>query len=259
MNELTLAKLERRLRYYQDLGLGSFFLRRTDAPLASEPAAPPRPHLAPSPAALTIAAAPMLFPAAVAIEGDSLERIRSDIGDCTRCKLHKSRNRIVFGDGNPHAELVFIGEGPGEEEDRQGLPFVGRAGVLLTQMIDAMGLRRDNVYIANIVKCRPPNNRAPEKDETNTCLPFLERQLAVIAPKVIVCLGNVAVQALLGSTEPMARVRGKWFDWRGVKLLPTYHPAYLLRNPNAKPIVWQDLQKVMAVLGLEPSKKLRKP
>ncbi len=204
---------------------------------------------------VAIASGVSLFETAQRIEGDTLERIREDIGDCTRCKLHKSRHNIVFGDGNPRADLVFVGEGPGEEEDRQGLPFVGRAGKLLTQMIEAMGLQRKDVYICNVVKCRPPSNRTPERDETNTCRPFLERQLAVIQPKVIVSLGNVASQALMGTGEPMARVRGKWFRWHGVKLLPTYHPAYLLRNPNAKGIVWEDLQKVMSELGLELPKK----
>jgi uracil-DNA glycosylase family 4 len=284
MDEQTLARLEARLRYYEDIGIRSFYSSRTvsHAP-AFEAASSAAPHAGPpptpeavSPYAADVAergavAAPeagareeeplpviggtSLFETAERIEGDTLERIREYIGECTRCKLHKSRSRIVFGDGNPRAKLVFVGEGPGQEEDRQGLPFVGRAGKLLTQMIEAMGLERKDVYICNVVKCRPPDNRTPEHDETTTCMPFLERQLAVIQPKVIVCLGNVASQALLGGGEPMSRVRGKWFKWRGAKLLPTYHPAYLLRNPNAKGIVWEDLQKVMAELGLELPKK----
>jgi uracil-DNA glycosylase len=281
MEKQTLARLEAWLSYFDDLGIGAFYAHRAAlSPDASRPASVHVPQAPPArmdsasarrapdadvtaPAALgalasvSAAGGRSLFEGAEKIEGDSFERIRNDIGECTRCKLHKSRNRIVFGDGNGGAELVFVGEGPGEEEDRQGLPFVGRAGKLLTQMIEAMGLDRRDVYICNVVKCRPPNNRTPEKDEMATCLPFLERQLAVISPKVIVCLGSVASQALLGTGEAMSRVRGKWFDWRGAKLLPTYHPAYLLRNPSAKAIVWADLQLVMAELGLKPPKKTR--
>jgi len=189
------------------------------------------------------------------IENDSLERIREDIGDCTRCKLHKSRTNIVFGVGNSKAELVFVGEGPGHDEDVQGEPFVGRAGKLLTQMIEAMGLRRPDVYICNVVKCRPPENRLPERDEINTCSPFLLRQLAVIQPKVICCLGACAAQTLLGTNQGISRFRGEWFDYRGAKLMATYHPAYLLRNPNAKGEVWRDLRKVMSALGLQPKQR----
>ncbi|MDE3135964.1 MAG: uracil-DNA glycosylase [Acidobacteriota bacterium] len=279
MDEQTLARLEARLRYYEDIGIRSFYSSRTGDAAATERVSAAGPSAEPcrapeavtpsavaaaervedaAPEPLPVIGATSLFDSAERIEGDTLERIREDIGECTRCKLHKSRSRIVFGDGNSRAKLVFVGEGPGQEEDRQGLPFVGRAGKLLTQMIEAMGLARKDVYICNVVKCRPPSNRTPENDETSTCQPFLERQLAVIRPKVIVCLGNVASQALLGGGEPMSRVRGKWFKWRGAKLLPTYHPAYLLRNPNAKGIVWEDLQKVMAELGLEPPKKRAK-
>jgi uracil-DNA glycosylase len=186
------------------------------------------------------------------IENDSLERIRADIGDCTRCKLHKARTNIVFGVGNPNAELVFVGEGPGHDEDVQGEPFVGRAGKLLTQMIEAMGLQRSDVYICNVVKCRPPENRLPERDEIEICSPFLLRQLAVIQPKVICCLGACSAQTLLQTNQGISRFRGEWFDFRGGKLIATYHPAYLLRNPNAKGEVWKDLQKVMAVLSLKP-------
>jgi uracil-DNA glycosylase len=284
MEKPLLARLEAWLAYYDDLNLGPMFIRRgapgegswrsraqalsPDAvkslptlagqPLRSvhgapaRPVSPSAPHSEP---AISISGGQSLFASTERIEGDSLERIQADIGECTRCKLHKSRHRIVFGDGNARADLVFVGEGPGEEEDRQGLPFVGRAGKLLTQMIEAMGLQREAVYICNVVKCRPPSNRTPERDETSTCQPFLERQLEVIRPKVIVCLGSVAAQALLGTGEAMARVRGKWFDWRGAKLLPTYHPAYLLRNPSAKAIVWDDLQLVMSELGLQRAKK----
>jgi uracil-DNA glycosylase len=190
------------------------------------------------------------------IENDSLERIRADIGpDCARCKLHKARTNIVFGVGNPRAQLVFVGEGPGHDEDIQAEPFVGRAGKLLTQMIEAMGLRRADVYICNVVKCRPPENRLPEKDEIATCSPYLVRQLGVIQPKVICCLGSCSAQTMLQTTQGISRFRGEWFDYHGSKLIATYHPAYLLRNPAAKGEVWKDLQKVMSVLGLEPPKK----
>ena len=181
---------------------------------------------------------------------DTLERVSSDLGECTRCKLHLKRHKIVFGAGNPRADLVFVGEGPGHDEDMQGLPFVGRAGKLLTQMIEAMGLQRADVYIANIVKCRPPENRPPQEDEIATCMPFLLRQLGAIKPKIIVCLGSTAAQTLLATKKSISAFRGQWFDFQGAKLIPTYHPAYLLRNPNAKPEVWNDLKKVMAVLGL---------
>lgn len=190
------------------------------------------------------------------IENDTLDAILTAIGsNCTRCKLHKGRTNLVYGVGNPKAELVFVGEGPGHDEDVQGQPFVGRAGKLLTQMIEAMGLRREDVYICNVVKCRPPENRLPEKDEIVTCSPFLLRQLAVIQPKVICTLGACSAQTLLQTTQGISRFRGEWFDFRGAKLIATYHPAYLLRNPSAKGEVWKDLQKVMAHLGLQPRRK----
>jgi uracil-DNA glycosylase len=195
-----------------------------------------------------------LFDAVGKIADDSLLKIRADLGECTRCKLHTTRNKIVFGDGNPKAELVFVGEGPGRDEDAQGLPFVGRAGKLLTQMIEAMGLQRSDVYICNVVKCRPPENRLPEPDEIKTCSPFLMRQLDTIAPKVIVCLGACSAQTLLETNRGISHFRGQWLEFRGRKLMATYHPAYLLRNPAAKADVWKDLQKVMAELGLEVKK-----
>jgi DNA polymerase len=200
------------------------------------------------------ASAPSLFEAVDKIVDDTLLKVRSDLGECTRCKLHSTRHTIVFGDGNPKAELVFVGEGPGADEDAQGLPFVGRAGKLLTQMIEAMGLQRKDVYICNVVKCRPPENRQPEEDEISTCSPFLLRQIDVIAPKVIVCLGAVAAKTLLETNRGISQFRGQWLEFRGRKLIATYHPAYLLRNPNAKGEVWKDLQKVMVVLGLEVKK-----
>lgn len=205
-------------------------------------------------APLPAASGPSLFEAVNKIEGDTLLKIRDDLGDCQRCKLHPTRNNIVFGDGNPNAQLVFVGEGPGHDEDVQGLPFVGRAGKLLTQMIEAMGLQRKDVYICNVVKCRPPENRLPEKDEVAECSPFLLRQLDAINPKVVVCLGACATQTLLETNRGISSFRGQWLDFRGRKLMATYHPAYLLRNPSAKGEVWKDLQKVMAVLGLQARK-----
>lgn len=178
----------------------------------------------------------------------TLEDIRAAIGNCDRCKLCKARKNIVFGVGNPKAKLMFIGEGPGHDEDMQGIPFVGRAGQLLTKIIEAMGYRRDDVYIGNIVKCRPPNNRNPEPDEVAACIPFLIRQAELIKPKVIVCLGSVAVQNLLGTEAKITGLRGKFKEWQGIPVMPTYHPAFLLRNPNMKKPVWEDMQAVMKML-----------
>jgi uracil-DNA glycosylase family 4 len=272
------------LQYFTDIGLGNFYRERAASQIA--PPSQIRAQIAASPAksrsdvaapiapSLAIAAAPKLpsIPATAAaikppvvpiapqtsslfevvdrIANDTLEKIRADIGDCTRCRLCEQRTNIVFGDGTAKADLVFVGEGPGRDEDIQGLPFVGRSGKLLTQMIEAMGLSRQQVYICNVVKCRPPDNRTPEKDEVATCSPFLLRQLDVIKPKVIVCLGNCAAQALLATNRSLSSYRGQWLDFRGTKLMVTYHPAYLLRNPPAKADVWADLKKVIAELGL---------
>jgi uracil-DNA glycosylase len=218
-----------------------------------KPVLPPAPAFqVPAPPKIVLPAPKSgLFDASEKISGDSLLKIRDDIGDCTRCKLHKGRNKIVFADGNPKAKLIFVGEGPGRDEDMQGLPFVGRAGKLLTSMIEAMGLQRQDVYICNVVKCRPPENRLPEPDEIKTCSPFLMRQLEVVDPKVIVALGACAAQTLLQTTRGISHFRGQWQEFRGRKLMATYHPAYLLRNPPAKADVWKDLQMVMAELGLE--------
>jgi uracil-DNA glycosylase len=181
----------------------------------------------------------------------ALRLIREDLGDCTRCVLHKQgRKQIVFGVGNPKADLMFIGEAPGADEDLQGEPFVGRAGQLLNNMIKAMGLRREDVYIANIIKCRPPGNRTPEREECETCSPFLMRQIAAIKPKAIVALGAVAAKTLLAINAPMSEFRGRWFDFRGTKLAVTYHPAFLLRDPRQKKETWKDLRMVMKELGL---------
>jgi uracil-DNA glycosylase family 4 len=280
LDPLNRGRVESWLRYSEDLGLGPYYRNRDTSPSSPPPlpantaptkelqtAAPKRvpapappalrvaPSLSPSVAIKPAAPAPSLFEIVDRVADDTLERIREDIGDCTRCRLHKGRTKIVFGVGNPKAELMFVGEGPGRDEDIQGEPFVGRAGKLLTQMIEAMGLRREDVYIANVVKCRPPENRLPEKDEIAICSPFLTRQIDVIRPKVICCLGSCSAQTLLATTQGISRFRGEWFDFRGAKLIPTYHPAYLLRNPAAKSDVWKDLQKVMAHLGLQPKRR----
>jgi uracil-DNA glycosylase family 4 len=269
-------QLEDWLRFYEDLGMRSFFCDRVAAmPQVGRPTpavnpeeenlkrAPKQPEQpkraletstaanAGNASAEIVAHGPSLFESVDRVVGDTLESVCGDLGDCKRCKLHKHRNKIVFGAGNPKAELMFVGEGPGHDEDLKGLPFVGRAGQLLTQMIEAMGLSRSDVYIANVVKCRPPENRAPEKDEVAACMPFLLRQIDAIQPKVIVCLGNVAAQALLNTNKGISRFRGDWMEFRGSRLMATYHPAYLLRNPGAKPEVWADLKKVMAHLGLK--------
>jgi len=276
MNHEARARAEAWLEYFNDLGISSFCLDRSTAAFST---APETASAAPESAAHSVRVAPpsgipdrtqkstpapalpviksaSLFEANERVEGDTLERIRETIGDCKRCKLCEHRNKIVFGAGSAKADLVFVGEGPGHDEDVQGLPFVGRAGKLLTQMIEAMGLHRDDVYIANVVKCRPPQNRAPEPDEIETCSPFLYRQLAVIRPKAVVCLGAIAFQSLTGTKQPISRLRGQWLEFRGIPLMATYHPAYLLRNPNAKGDVWEDLKKVMAHLGMKvPAKR----
>ena len=284
MDPSNRGRVESWLRYSEDLGLGPYYRDRAASPSFDGPPSAPTTSSAPAPAmelsaapkrapapappalkpvappvlgsaAKPVAPPPSLFEIVDRVADDTLDRIREDIGDCTRCRLHKGRTKIVFGVGNPKAELMFVGEGPGRDEDIQGEPFVGRAGKLLTQMIEAMGLRREDVYIANVVKCRPPENRLPEKDEIAICSPFLMRQIDVIRPKVICCLGSCSAQTLLATTQGISRFRGEWFDFRGAKLIPTYHPAYLLRNPAAKSDVWKDLRKVMAHLGLQPKRR----
>lgn len=183
---------------------------------------------------------------------EALVAVRTDIGDCTRCKLHgQGRKQIVFGVGNPNADLMFVGEAPGGDEDIQGIPFVGRAGQLLTKIIEAIDLRRDEVYIANVIKCRPPGNRNPEQDEVETCEPFLFQQIDIIKPKVIVALGTFAARALLRTLDPISRLRGRIYEYRGAKLIPTFHPAYLLRNPSSKREVWEDMKLVRKLLKSE--------
>ncbi|MFL5351308.1 uracil-DNA glycosylase [Archangium sp.] len=195
------------------------------------------------------------LPGVVDGERPMLDDIRRELGDCRRCKLCDGRKNIVFGSGNPRAELVFVGEGPGADEDAQGVPFVGAAGQLLTKMIEAMGFRRDDVYICNVVKCRPPNNRNPEPDEVAACEPFLRAQLQALQPKAIVALGKFAAQTLLRDSTPITKMRGNWREYEGVKLMPTFHPAYLLRQPAEKKKAWEDLQQVMKFFGRQPGQR----
>jgi uracil-DNA glycosylase len=230
-------QLTEHLKFAADLGVAGF---------TRDPAWRARGGIIPvAPASAADAASPVADPASA----DALKAIRIDIGDCTRCKLHKlGRTQVVFGVGNPDADLMFVGEAPGADEDAQGIPFVGRAGQLLTKIIEAIGLRREDVYIANVIKCRPPGNRNPEQDEVDTCEPFLFRQIDVVRPKVIVALGTFAARTLLRTLDPISRLRGRVYDYRGAKLIPTFHPAYLLRNPASKREVWDDMKKVRDLL-----------
>ena len=278
LDPATRQALTARIRFYRDLGLTEFYRRPVDPALLAQLAAQPENSGAPEPA-LSLSKGPASgtwdsphsledqpipprkpFPSAPAIaaavpaadRAAALQLIRDEIGDCTRCALHKDRNKIVFGDGSPSARLMFVGEGPGADEDAQGLPFVGKAGQLLNNMIVAMGLRREEVYIANVVKCRPPANRVPETEEGATCSPFLFRQIDVVRPEVLVALGATAATWLLGARQPLAGLRGRVHAVRGTKLIVTYHPAYLLRDPRQKKEAWADLQIAMKELGLKP-------
>jgi DNA polymerase len=249
-----------RVRYYNDLGIYDFYRRPVAPEIAEE--VTDRVARAPSPALRVVESQPAQEESlprpksAVTDHTTALRLIREDIGDCTRCRLHKQgRKQIVFGVGNPDADLMFIGEAPGADEDEQGEPFVGRSGQLLTNMIKAMGLRREDVYIANIIKCRPPANRTPERDECDTCSPFLMRQIEAIKPKALVALGAVAAKSLLAINAPMSELRGRWYDFRGTKLAVTYHPAFLLRDPRQKKETWKDLQMVMKEMGLAVPEK----
>lgn len=267
-----------RVRYYNELGIYDFYRRESQGIIAAPDLEPTQDQREEMPAKKSAALAKPSDENVFQVLTSKLEQnvadpvaalrlIREDLGDCTRCKLHQQgRKQIVFGVGNPQADLMFVGEGPGADEDAQGEPFVGRAGQLLNNMIKAMGLRREEVYIANVVKCRPPGNRTPERDECDTCSPFLMRQIAVIKPKVIVALGAVAAKNLLAINAPMSELRGRFYDfmpsgarsigpsWQGAKLAVTYHPAFLLRDPRQKGEAWKDLQMVMKYLGLTPPK-----
>ncbi len=193
---------------------------------------------------------------AIKVKSASLSELREKVAPCLRCSLSSTRTKVVFGEGDPKAALMFIGEAPGHDEDIQGKPFVGRAGQLLTKIIESIGLKRENVYIANILKCRPPDNRNPLPDEIAVCSPYLLEQIAIIKPKVICALGKFAAQTLLGTETPISKLRGTFHDYNGIKLIPTYHPAYLLRNPESKKDVWEDMKKIAKELGLEvPGKR----
>jgi DNA polymerase len=248
-------QLAARVNYYREMGIYDFYRRPVEAGTAPTKERGREGELE---EVIAAGVASSLFDARVGEVQDkpaALQAIRDNIGDCTRCRLHKSRKNIVFGVGNVNADIMFVGEGPGADEDEQGEPFVGRAGQLLNNMISAMGIERRDVYIANIVKCRPPRNRTPEKDECDTCSPFLMRQIAVIQPKVIVALGAVAAKNLLAVNDSMANLRGRWYDFKGARLVVTYHPAFLLRDPRQKKEAWKDLQMVMKYLGLKARPK----
>lgn len=274
--------LAARIRYYNDMGIYDFYRqpvreRASAAPVATmvaeiqdsgEEMSPRKAAVVAAPAEDVLETLVTKPEQRVSDQVKALKMIREDLGDCTRCPLHKQgRKQIVFGVGNPKAELMFVGEGPGADEDEQGEPFVGRAGQLLNNMIKAMGITREQVYIANIVKCRPPGNRTPEREECETCSPFLMRQIAVVKPKVVVALGATAAKTLLAMNSSMASLRGRFYDfkpagvmsndpnWRGCKLAVTYHPAFLLRDPRQKGEAWKDLQMVMKELGLKAPAK----
>jgi len=247
------------LEFYRDLGLKEIYMPAKVRAGEQKPAVPVPAATAPVPAPVPAAAAAPVIPApAVVLPGlapdnDTLARIQADIGDCQRCRLCQGRNKIVFGTGEPEARLVFVGEGPGADEDAQGIPFVGRAGQLLTQMIEGTAskegipIKRGDVYICNVVKCRPPENRTPLPDEMEICGQFLYRQLSVIRPKAICALGSTAAKALLGTKDGVTKLRGQWHKWRDLPVMVTYHPSYLLRpyNQNAKREAWEDLKKVL--------------
>jgi DNA polymerase len=295
----VLQELAARLEFYRELGIYDFYRRavpggEVDAPLSGESASEPalraanaaesNPELipkstpAPAPSTIIPAIEENIIPRRVTVSDQpvppllsfgpvlpseqrpaALEAVRELIGDCQRCQLARGRNKLVFGVGDANAQLMFVGEGPGADEDMQGLPFVGRAGQLLNNMISAMGLTREQVYIANIVKCRPPQNRKPEPDEARTCLPFLERQIEIVRPRVLVALGATAAIYLLGMRGSIGAMRGRIHDYRGIQTVVTYHPAFLLRDPTQKKEAWKDLQMAMAALGLKPPSRAPQP
>ncbi|MGE3507875.1 MAG: uracil-DNA glycosylase [Vicinamibacterales bacterium] len=246
---MSRRELEEHLRFAAELGVTG--ISRDPAWRARRTTAPPGER---EPMPTAVASAQPEVPVPVALtrsRADALLAVQTEIGpDCARCKLHAlGRTQVVFGVGSPDARLMFVGEAPGADEDLQGVPFVGRAGQLLTKIIEAIGLTRDNVYIANVIKCRPPQNRNPEPDEVERCEPYLFRQIDVVQPDVIVALGKFAAQALLRTLDPISRLRGRVFDYRGAKLIPTFHPAYLLRNPSSKRDVWEDMKLVKRLLA----------
>jgi uracil-DNA glycosylase len=270
--ELRLALAER-VRYYREIGIYDLYRRESVRSIENLPSTLQpeiREEMAAKKSAVAVSAAKNLVAIASNPEQGindpiaALKLIREDLGECTRCQLHKGRTKLVYGVGNPRADLMFVGEGPGADEDAQGEPFVGRAGQLLNNMIKAMGLQREDIYIANVVKCRPPGNRTPEPEECEMCSPFLMRQIGAIKPKVIVALGATAAKNLLAMNSSLGDLRGRFYDfkpagsdplWPGACLAVTYHPAYLLRDPRQKGEAWKDLQMVMKYLGIEPPKK----
>ena len=265
-------RLQTHLQYYRELGIYDFYRRegtRAAMPEIAEEIPDSQTQIFQAEDALKITTQTNKKKRSQD-SASALRALRDDIGDCKLCRLAKGRTTLVFGSGSPNADIMFIGEAPGADEDIQGLPFVGRAGQLLTNMINAMGLKRDDVYIANIIKCRPPGNRTPERDECETCSPFLMRQIAILRPKVIVALGAVAAKTLLAINAPMSDLRGRWYDFipqlsksapeaaaplEPIKLAVTYHPAFLLRDPRQKKEAWKDLQRVMEYLGLPVPQK----
>jgi len=228
MNSNELAD---QLEFFRDIGIDSLSLRKDR--ITASMAAPETQNA---------------VPIVVSNDMTTLDSIRAEIGDCQRCKLAPQRTNIVFGSGNPDAELVFVGEAPGYDEDQQGLPFVGRAGQLLTKIIESINLKREDVYICNVLKCRPPDNRNPEPDEVASCNPFLKKQLATIRPKIVCCLGTFAAQTVLQMAAPISKLRGKFFDMDGMRVIATFHPAYLLRSPDKKREVWEDMKQIRAEL-----------
>ena len=255
MDPLALAQ---HLRFYQELGVTGIsrdasWRRRAEFPSAAADALAAAVAVAQAEADEKDAPAIPVIPMTLVRSAEALASIRDELGECTRCSLHaQGRKQIVFGVGNPAADIMFVGEAPGADEDTQGVPFVGRAGQLLTKMIEAMGLSREEVYIANVLKCRPPNNRDPLPDEVASCEPFLFQQIASIQPKVIVALGAFAARTLLKTQDPISRLRGRVFEYRGSSLIPTFHPSFLLRSPGYKREAWDDLKKALAVLGRQP-------
>ena len=245
---MSVNQLAEHLRFYQELGVTG--INRDPRWRRRDEGARPVSDATSQTDALAQAES---VPVTIARSGaETLAAIRDDLGDCTRCKLHaQGRKQIVFGVGNPAADIMFVGEAPGADEDIQGVPFVGRAGQLLTKMIAAMGFAREDVYIANVLKCRPPGNRNPEPDEIALCEPFLFRQLASVEPKVVIALGAFAARTLLKTDDPISRLRGRVFDYRGAKLIPTFHPSFLLRSPGYKREAWDDLKQALAILGRE--------
>jgi len=275
VDERTREALNARLRFYRELGIGEFYRHPVEEAGSAQSEAADLIEVSAQPAQPILSAQAVLIPDFIQVPEivsrkqfpapppqasplppeqhfAALKLIRDEIGDCTRCALAKGRNKLVFGDGDPNARLMFVGEGPGADEDASGLPFVGRGGQLLNNMIAAMGLKREQVYIANVVKCRPPANRTPEPDEAHTCSPFLFRQIDVIRPQIIVALGQTAVTYLTGEKKPLSAWRGTVHPLRGTRLIVTYHPAFLLRDPNQKKHAWADLQIAMRELGLTP-------